>query len=131
MARQLNTPNAEDVFECAVARYLGERIRTEDATANAMWSALADTDWVHANGDTASYTFRAAGDLVAAVRGAGDYLDWYCRGPYGVVSQEIASGLAGEGWSVAKKPAANLDIVTTQLEGGPVTWTVRPGNRRR
>lgn len=118
--------NEADAFEMAVNRALGDRIRESDETASAMWSALANMDWQHTNGDTAGYSFRAAGDLVAAVRGSGDYMDWYCSGPLAYVSDEILTALAAEGWSPVIEEAIwgptieTGDIVT--VYGRPRLW---------
>lgn len=90
--------NPDDAFEIAVNAALGNRIRSDEELCRQMWSALANVSWKHANGDTASYSFRAAGDMIAALRGEGEYMDWYCSGPEAVVSDEIREAMAAQGW---------------------------------
>lgn len=91
--------NSADDFEMSVAALLGGRMKRDDALCAEVWSSLANGEWYRANGDTASYSFRAAGDLIAAVIGRGDYIDWYCSGPYATCSERVALALAPRGWA--------------------------------
>lgn len=124
--------NMEDEFENAVERAMGERLRQEHAAGadavqadagqadlpggtalgHRLWGSLANVSWTHENGDTASYTFRAAGDLIAAVIGSGDYMNWYCSHEYGVVDSEIAELMAVQGWRAVPDVE---EVVTTPL----------------
>lgn len=92
--------NTDDLFEMDVERVLGDRIRSDTDVAEAMWSAVTNVEWRHVGGDTALYSARAAGDMIAAIRGTGNYLDFYCCGlPIDVVSSEFAEAMAAIGWT--------------------------------
>ena len=96
--------NKTDAFEMAVARSLD---LSDHSLAVELWSSLANVDWEHDGGDTASYSFRAAGDLIAAVKADGsDYMEWYCCGPDATVSERVADALASQGWRPVKTEAA-------------------------
>lgn len=91
-------------LEAAFEAALGDRIRSDDDFAGAVWCALANVAWTSPNGKAWGYTFRAAGDLVAAIRGDRGhmpYMRWYCWGEDGVVSAAIAEAMAALGWSFA------------------------------
>ena len=94
-----------DLFEMAVNRALGAQMREDDSLCVEVWSALANSEWKHAGGDEAGYSFRAAGDLISAVIGRGDYVDWYCSGPYAELSGRVEEAMAAEGWSWEPTPA--------------------------
>ena len=108
--------DSDDAFEIAVNAALGGRIRDDHDVACQLWSALANVTWHHVNGDTAAYSFRAAGDLVAAMRGEGNYMDWYCCGPYATISDEIRTAMAGEGWTPDIRPIVEIDHETIRPE---------------
>lgn len=86
-------------FEAAVDRAVGDRIRSDGACGADLWSALSNVEWRDPDGQTVSYSFRAAGDLVAWVREEGDYIEWFCGDAPGVVASWIGDALAAEGWS--------------------------------
>jgi len=104
-SRETPALDPTDLFEVAVNRVLGDKIRADEEVGRDVWSAITNVNWIHTNGDTASYSFRRAGDLLAAICGRGNYMDWYCRSNAGVVSAEISAAMAAEGWRVSDVPA--------------------------
>lgn len=95
--REIDT---DDKFEMLLNTLFGERIKADREFCEQLWASLANVDWKNEkSGDTAVYSFRAAGDLIAAIRGEGDYMDWYRSGPFATVSGEIEEALEAEGWT--------------------------------
>lgn len=87
-------------LESTIDRLFGERIRIDDRYARDTWSAVTNVEWRAPDSDVVVVlSFREAGALIAAIRGAGSYLDWYCCGRPGFVAPEIAAALAAEGWT--------------------------------
>lgn len=113
-ARAKIVEHGEQDFEQALRDALGDRMRAEvehagiaGATLNReasgfavdVYRALSNVEWRHDDGSRYSCSWRAAGGLVAEIRGKGeDYLDFYCSGSEGTVTDEIADALAAHGW---------------------------------
>lgn len=100
--RPLVTEGDHGLFEQTVNRAIGDRIRTSDDDAQDLWNALANVDWFGPNGAEIGYSFRAAGDFIAAIRDDRSemaYMRFYCGGPDGTVAEWIADALGAEGWT--------------------------------
>lgn len=89
----------KDPFESAVAAGFAGLVRASDSFGEELWSALTEICWTHADHGGVSYTFRAAGDLVAALKGSGTYMDWSGYARPGRVTVQIKETLAGAGWT--------------------------------
>jgi hypothetical protein len=79
-----------------------ERVK-DDRFANELYAALCNVDWYK---DDISWacSWRYSGGLVADLRDRGeDYLDFYCNGGEGAVSEEVAEALAKLGWTKYKE----------------------------
>lgn len=106
--------HGEQDFEAALRAALGERMKGDvegagiagamnDEPAQGLavdvYRALSNVEWRHEDGSRYSCSWRSAGGLVAEIRGAGeDYLDFYCSGREGTVTDEIAEALSAHGW---------------------------------
>lgn len=99
-------------FDDDVRAAIGGRLRASDEDAIAFWSALANQGWVHytAPAQEVSYSFRAAGGLIAEIRGEGDYMDWYCSGPTETVAPWIRDALGAKGWTPMVDPNSRGSI---------------------
>jgi hypothetical protein len=87
-------------FDADVRAVLGTHLRESEECSAQFWSALANVGWFHesAPDEEVGYSFRAAGGLIAQIRAEGDYLDWYCCGPDGIVAPWISEAMATKGW---------------------------------
>jgi len=96
--RDLITEGPHGAFELSLDLLLGERIRSSQDFSAATWGSLSNVAWRHPDHGEISYSFRAAGDLVAAIRREGDYMDWYCSSASGVVCPAMKEAMAQHGW---------------------------------
>jgi hypothetical protein len=89
---------AEDAFEAAIVRALGERVREDRETAKALWGAITNVRWRHESYGEAGFSWRVAGHIIADILGQGCYMDWYMCAEAGVVRDDIFFALSAEGW---------------------------------
>ena len=88
-----------DHLKDTIKTEFGSDLRSSKEFCIEMWSALTNIQWYYKdNKEDQGFSFRQAGGAIAEIRGAGSYMDWYCSGPSGVVSENIAERMAKHGW---------------------------------
>jgi hypothetical protein len=100
----------QDDFEAleVALRTLSERVRTDDAFAHELYSALCNMRWRRDGSDAepVSMSWRYAGGVVAHLACKGEcYLDYYCSGNEGKVSEQVRAALGDLGWVPEPWPA--------------------------
>lgn len=105
------TPNdyslADELTNSTVicSKVLGDTLYATD-----LYRALCNIQWQKQEvlpmlrNELWSCSWRYAGGIVADIRQEGDYLDWYCSGGEGTVSDEIRADLANLGWAPVHWP---------------------------
>ena len=90
-------------FENQIAVALKDKLDDDDY-AWEFYAALCNITWKHVeSGKIYECTWRYAGGLVAQMRDRGEgYLDFYCSGNEGTVSEEIRIDMNELGWTPSK-----------------------------
>jgi hypothetical protein len=90
-------------FVTCLRQALGEQMKQDPELCKQVWSAMANVTWWYHKGqpdeEEFGASFRAAGGIIADIIEEGDYMDWYCCGPYSQVSDTIAEAMAQKGWT--------------------------------
>lgn len=87
-----------------------EKVLSDKEYAKDLYRALCNMQWQKQEvmpvlrSELWSCSWRYAGGIVADLRQEGDYLDWYCTGGEGTVSNEIEDDLARLGWEPVEWP---------------------------
>jgi len=84
-------------YDMRTADWMVAKVRASEAYAQNLYAAMCNQDfqkndvWPLLKNETWSVSWRYAGGIVADMRGEGDYMDWYCSGIQGELSeQELA-----------------------------------------
>lgn len=78
---------------------LAARARDDHDFAVELYGALCNADWRHDDGTEWSGSWRYAGGVVAELRDLGeDYLDFYCSGGEGEITERVAEAMGALGW---------------------------------
>ena len=94
-------PGFDQKFEDDFRELFTSRLKEDEDFGCELWQALANVDWIHQDDPEETRIhrgFRSAGSMIASMLGKGDYIDWYCSGPYETVSEYIAEKMAAKGW---------------------------------
>lgn len=101
-------PDQAEPTTPTLERDLGASLRVRelvrsDLFATLLYAALCNTQWKHAaSGAQWSCSWRYAGGIVAALRGQGDYMDWYCSMGEGLVDEQVFTEIQSLGWELVK-----------------------------
>jgi len=99
--------------------WLVDKVQAKEKYAQNLYAALCNNEfapvdtWAILKNVRWSCSWRYAGGIIADIRGAGDYLDWYCSGAWaetpdwgmqeeGIIAPEIEKDINTIGWLVIK-----------------------------
>jgi hypothetical protein len=94
-------PGYDQKFEEDFRELFTPRLKENEDFGGELWSAMANVSWIHKDDPDRTEcrrSFRCAGSMIASMLGIGDYIDWYCSGPYETVSEYIAEKMSSKGW---------------------------------
>ena len=109
---------------------LAERARSDRGFAVELYGALCNASWHHGDGtEWPGGTWRAVADVVAHLRGCGEnYLDFYCSGGEGEISDRVTAAMEMLGWQGvghgARLRRTDFRTGTTEVLGDDGEWTV-------
>jgi hypothetical protein len=87
-----------------------EKVQTRPHYAYELYGALCNMQWIKREvmpflrDERWSCSWRYAGGIVADIEGSGDYMDYYCTGNEGIVTDEIKADLLALGWEPVPWP---------------------------
>jgi hypothetical protein len=93
-------------FDLCSTSWILEKVRASDNYAQNLYAAICNRSFKKIslsstpNNTSWSASWRSAGDIIAEMKGEGDYLDWYCSG--------MGNNQAGYGLS-SKVPVTDSD----------------------
>ena len=89
-------------YDLRSTKWICDKAKAREEYAQNIYAALCNQDWQRNDvwpllkGQTYSFSWRYAGGIVADMIESGDYIDWYCSGIKGSVSEEELAAMSEE-----------------------------------
>ena len=91
---------------------LAKILCADDNFANDLYAGLCNVTWIHSSGVEWDCSWRYAGGIIADIRGRGEiYLDFYCSGNEGIVTDAVAELMSKLGWAPEPSNDKDADII--------------------
>lgn len=93
-------------YDLRTTEWILNKVRSSKEYSQNLYAALCNNEfikrefWEILKDDPWTCSWRYAGGIIADMREQGDYMDWYCSGSEGNVTEEIEDDLYELGWSV-------------------------------
>ena len=111
-------------YDMRSCEWMVAKVRASEAYAQNLYAAICNNDfqknevWTQLKNETWACSWRYAGGIIADMRGEGDYIDWYCSGIVGEVSDEECQNMtkeAQESYLYAKNNFVSESVVTDEI----------------
>lgn len=114
--------NVTQAFENMLNKYR-EVWQENDQLAYELYASLCNIQWAHKDHeDVYACSWRYAGDLVAGLRSKGEqYIDFYCSGGEGCVTEGIMIIMIEEGWFPVSYDEEPIEIIPELPHPEPIT----------
>jgi hypothetical protein len=91
-------------YELRTSDYIYNKCIASEQYCCDLYAAICNNDFIK-NGKECSYTWRTSGGIIANILEKGDYIDWYCSGNEGYVTDEIRYDITTKlGWEIRPIP---------------------------
>lgn len=93
-------------YDLLTTHWILEKVRKNETYAQNLYAALCNNDFTKnevipiLKDEIWHCSWRYAGGIIADMRQEGDYIDWYCSGNEGTITDEIKKDLLKLGWIV-------------------------------
>jgi hypothetical protein len=90
-------------YELRTSDYIHSKCIASEQYCMDLYAALCNNDFIKDNKEC-SYTWRTSGGIIANILEKGDYINFYCGGNEGYVTDEVREDITKLGWEIRPIP---------------------------
>jgi hypothetical protein len=107
-------------YDLRSTKWICDKAKARESYAQNIYAALCNQDWQKNDvwpllkGETYSCSWRYAGGIVADMVESGDYIDWYCSGIRGELTEQQIASANEQGMDILKYVSEG--VITDEIQ---------------